>query len=72
ANPAASAVTLPLKTASFSFSAKTTGTGSPPGTLTVSLTAAPVVLTRAARSPESVSPSTFFSAAVPLALNEYD
>ena len=69
AKPAASTVTVPLKTAVPSLAAKTTSTGSPPGTGMRSFTAPPVVLIRADRFPSRSRPGIFFSAAWPLASN---
>ena len=62
------AVTVPLKTAAASEAPKVTGTVSPLGSVMLRSMAPPVVLTRAARSPVSVNPSTPTSEAVPAAL----
>jgi hypothetical protein len=67
AKPPAEAVTVPLKTAAASVDAKITGTVSPLGSVMVLSTAPPVVLTRAARSPVTVKPSTPTNEAVPFA-----
>ena len=62
------AVTVPLKTAAASEAPKVTATVSPFGSVMLRSIAPPVVLTRAARSPVSVNPSTPTSEAVPAAL----
>ena len=62
------AVTVPAKTAAASVAPNLTATDSPLGNVMVLSTAAPVVLTRAERSPVRVSPSTPTIEAVPVAL----
>ena len=69
ANWATVAVTVPWKTAAASVAPNWTATVSPLGRVMVLSTAPPVVLTRAARLPVSVSPSTPTSDAVPAALS---